>query len=86
MTSGSESGWGKCNGWRVAPCERRRERGIVAGFLPLCERQKETEDERKSGTRLYQKVGSLRPRLVGTEREREKGGLLVFKAELGPVE
>jgi len=81
MTSGAESGRGKCNGRRVAPYERRRERGIVAGFLPLCERQKEREDERKSGTRLYQKVGSVRPRHVGREREREKGDLLVFKAE-----
>jgi hypothetical protein len=54
------------------PCKLRRERGIVAGFLPLCERQTEIEGERKSGTRLFQKVGAHRPRLVGRGREREE--------------
>jgi hypothetical protein len=56
-------------GEEFVPYKRRRERGIVAGFLPLCERKKEIEDERKSGTRLFQKVGSHRSPLVGRERE-----------------
>ena len=48
-------------------------------FVRERERERETEDERKSGTRLFQKVGSLRPHLVwerdtrrGRERERER--------------